>query len=89
MLGNPLLRSAICLFAACSEAGNELVCIEARMVRQWKLKRHDGSEAIAMAAETSVKVSHQSLHDERYSSLTLGSPSDLRGNTCTPHSRSQ
>ena len=86
MPGNPLLKSAICLFAACSEVGNELVCSEARMVRQWKLKRHDVSEAIELVAETSVKVSHPSLHDEWYSSLTLHSPSDLRGNTCTPHS---
>ena len=52
---------------------------EAGMARQGKLKRHDGSEANAMAAKTSVKASLPSLHDKRYPSLTLRSPSDFGG----------
>ena len=52
------------------------------MARQGKLKRHDGSEANAMAAKTSVNASLPSLHDKRYPYLTLRSPSNLGGNTC-------
>ena len=39
------------------------------MVRQGKLKRHDGSEINAMAAKKNVQASFPSLHDKPYSSL--------------------
>ena len=42
------------------------MCSEAGMARLGKLKRHDGSEANAMAAKTSVKASLLSLHDKQY-----------------------
>ena len=51
---------------------------EAGMARRGKFKRHDGSEANAIAAKTSVKASLPSLHDKWYLFLTLRSRSDLR-----------
>ena len=62
---------------------------EAGMARQGKLKRHDGSEANAMAAKMSVKASLLSLHDKRYPYLTAFVKRSWRKNTCTPNSRSQ
>ena len=53
------------------------MCSETGMAKQGKLKRYDGSEAKAMAVKTSVTASLQSLHDKRYPSLTLCSPSNL------------
>ena len=84
--GNHLLRNVIFLLLIVARRRNEHVHSEAGMARQGKFKCHDGSKANAIAVKTSVKVSLPSLHDKWYLSLTLCSPSDLGGNSCTPHS---
>ena len=62
---------------------------KAGMVRKGKLKRHSDSEANATAANVSVKASLPSLQGKPYPSLGLRFPSNLGGNSCSPHLHSQ